>query len=108
MTDATLAGSRIDSDSGSARISGKKIAATAGIALIVATGAFGVARLYPLTGPTAGTVAPAQRYIAPQVGAADVTLGDTSIPQLMQTDAFEVMAHNPSFRALASEPTLQP
>ena len=31
-------------------------------------------------------------------------LGDTSIPQLMQTDAFEVMSKNPSFRTLAGHP----
>ena len=75
-------------------------------AAVVAVGlaAYGLGRIYPPLGPTEGTVAPAQRYVAPQVGEGDVTLGDTSIPQLIQTDAFEVMSKNPDFRALASDP----
>ena len=35
---------------------------------------------------------------------ADVTLGDTAVPELMQTDAFELMVHDPNFRALAASP----
>ena len=66
-------------------------------------------RLWPrpdlsAAGPDRGTIAPADRYVSPQVGEGDVTLGDTSIPKLMQTDAFEVMSKNPNFRTLASDP----
>src|SRR5262252_8131154 len=76
---------------------------TAGV-LAVAVAAYGLGRVYPPMGPSAGTVAPAERYVSSQVGESDVTLGDTSAPELMQTDAFELMVHDPSFRALAASP----
>src|SRR5207248_6522123 len=76
---------------------------TAGV-LAFGVAAYGLGRVYPPLGPSAGTVAPAQRYVASQVGEADVTLGDTAVPELMQTDAFELMVKDPSFRALAASP----
>src|SRR4051812_23036878 len=76
---------------------------TAGV-LAVGIAAYGLGRVYPPIGPSAGTLAPAQRYASAQVGEGDVTLGDTSVPELMQTDAFEMMVKDPSFRALASDP----
>ena len=76
---------------------------TAGV-LAFGVAAYGLGRVYPPLGPSAGTIAPAQRYQASQVGEADVTLGDTSIPELMQTDAFEMMIKDPSFRALVTDP----
>ena len=78
----------------------------AGAALVAAGGAaYYVGRSYPShSGETAGTIAPAVRYQAPQVQSADVSLGDNSVPLLMQTDAFEVIVKNPSFRALAADP----
>src|SRR6476661_7601121 len=81
----------------------KMILTTAGV-LAVAIGAYGLGRIYPPSGPSAGTVAPAQRYVSAQVGESDVTLGDTSVPELMQTDAFQVMVKDPNFRALANDP----
>ena len=45
-----------------------------------------------------------ERYVSSQVGDADVALGDTSVPELMQTDAFQVMVKDANFRALASDP----
>ena len=48
-----------------------------------------------------------ERYVNAQVGEADVTLGDTSVPELMQTDAFELMVKDPNFRALAASPGFQ-
>ena len=84
--------------------SNRKYLITGAAIVAVAVGAYGLGRVYPPLGPTAGTIAPAERYVSSQVGAGDVTLGDTSIPQLMQTDAYEVMSKNPSFRALASDP----
>src|SRR5437762_11996242 len=72
--------------------------------LAVGVGAYGLGRVYPPLGPSAGTVAPAQRYVSSQVSEGDVTLGDTSVPELMQTDAFELMVKDPTFRALASDP----
>src|SRR5689334_4034068 len=81
----------------------KMYLATAGI-LAFGIAAYGVGRLYNPLGPSAGTIAPAQRYVSAQVGEGDVTLGDTSVPQLMQTDAFELMVKDPSFRALAASP----
>ena len=58
------------------------------------------------SGRAAGTVAPAQRYVNSQVSDKDVTLGDTSVPELMQTDAFEAMVKDPDFRKLARDPEL--
>src|SRR3954451_5057251 len=79
---------------------------TAGV-LAVAVAAYGIGRIYPPMGPSAGTVAPADRYISSQVSEGDVTLGDTSVPELMQTDAFELMTKDPAFRALAASPGFQ-
>src|SRR5438270_2948437 len=76
---------------------------TAGV-LAFGIAAYGLGRVYPPAGPSAGTIAPAQRYVSSQLGASDVTLGDTAVPRLMQTDAFELFVHNPSFRALAGSP----
>ena len=72
--------------------------------LLVAAGAYGLGRVYPPLGPSAGTIAPAERYQSSQVGEGDVTLGDTAVPELMQTDAFELMVHDENFRALAASP----
>src|SRR3954449_3361966 len=72
--------------------------------LAVGVGAYGLGRVYPPLGPSAGTVAPAQRYVSSQVGEGDVTLGDTSVPELMQTDAFQVLVKDPNFRQLAQDP----
>ena len=51
----------------------------------------------------AGTVVPAQRYRAPQA-AADIKLGDQSLAQLMQNDAFVKLIRDPQIQALAREP----
>ena len=75
---------------GSAR-SNRKFLVSGAAVLAVAAAAYGLGRVYPPLGPTAGTVAPAERYVSSQIGAGDVTLGDTAIPKLMQTDAFEVI-----------------
>src|SRR5436305_6269872 len=84
----------------------KMVVTTAGV-LAVAVAAYGLGRVYPPVGPSAGTIAPAQRYVSSQVGEQDVTLGDTSVPELMQTDAFELMVKDPAFRALAASPGFQ-
>src|SRR5829696_2225276 len=81
----------------------KYLISVAGIA-VIAVGAYGLGRVYPPLGPTAGTIAPASRYVSSQVGEGDVTLGDTSVAELMQTDAFELMVHDPELRALAASP----
>src|SRR5690242_397895 len=84
----------------------KMYLATAAVLALGVT-AYGVGRLYNPLGPSAGTIAPAQRYVSSQVGEGDVTLGDTSVPELMQTDAFELMVKDPQFRAFASSPGFQ-
>ena len=71
---------------------------TAGV-LAVGLAAYGLGRVYPPLGPTAGTIAPAERYVSSQVSEGDVTLGDTSVPELMQTDAFEMITKDPEFCA---------
>ena len=42
-----------------------------------------------------------------QIQSDDVELGDQSVAQLMQTDAFEQMINDPEFQALASDPGFQ-
>src|SRR6476659_8473758 len=82
----------------------RRMILTSAAVIAVGLGAYGVGRVYPPLGPSQGTIAPADRYVSSQVGAGDVTLGDTSVPQLMQTDAFEVLTKNPEFRSMASSP----
>ena len=71
---------------------------------VVAVGAYSIGRVFPPIGESAGTIAPAERYRSSQVGAEDITLGDNSVPLLMQTDTFELMVHDPNFRVLARDP----
>ena len=71
---------------------------------VVAVSAYGLGRVYPPLGPAEGTIAPAERYVSSQVQSGDVTLGDQSVPQLMQTDAFELMTKDPSFAAMVKDP----
>src|SRR6478672_2531633 len=85
----------------------RKMILTTAAVLAVGLGAYGLGRVYPPLGPSAGTVGPAQRYVSSQVGDKDVTLGDTSVPELMQTDAFEAMVHNPTFRTLVHDANFQ-
>src|SRR3954453_17729851 len=79
---------------------------TAGI-LAFGVAAYGLGRVYPPLGPSEGTVGPADRYVSAQVSEGDVTLGDTSVAELMQTDAFDLMVHDANFRALAASPGFQ-
>ena len=85
-------------------VNNRKFLASGALVVLVAAGAYGLGRVYPPLGPSEGTIAPAERYVAAQVGEGDVTLGDTSVPQLMQSDAFEVMTKDPNFRAMAQDP----
>src|SRR3954451_12480436 len=82
----------------------RKMILTSAAVIAVGLGAYGLGRIYPPVGPSAGTVGPAQRYVSSQVGDSDVTLGDTSVPELMQSDAFEAMVKDPTFRKLARDP----
>src|SRR4028119_648112 len=82
----------------------RKYLTSGAIVAVVAVAAYGIGRVYPPLGETAGTITPSERYVSSQVGENDVTLGDTSVPDLMQTDAFEVMVKDPNFRALAKDP----
>src|SRR3954463_7391387 len=85
----------------------RKMSLTPAGVLAFGVAAYGLGRVYPPMGPSAGTIAPAQRYVSAQMTEADVTLGDTAVPELMQTDAFELMVKDPSFRALAASPGFQ-
>ena len=57
----------------------------------------------PKSEDVAGTVVAAQRYRAPQ-GAADIKLGDQTMAQLMQNDAFVKLIRDPQVQAMAREP----
>src|SRR5215208_3637255 len=82
----------------------RKYLMSAALVAVVAVSAYGLGRVYPPLGPSEGTIAPAERYVSSQVGAGDVTLGDTSVPQLMQTDAFEVMTKDANFAQMVRDP----
>src|SRR5678816_3773171 len=85
----------------------RKFLATGAIVAAVAVAAYGVGRIYPPLGPSEGTISAADRHVDSQIGAGDVGLGDTSVAQLMQTDAFEVMTKDANFRALARDANFQ-
>ena len=57
----------------------RKMILTSAAVIAVGIGAYGLGRVYPPLGPSAGTVGAAQRYVSSQVGEKDVTLGDTSV-----------------------------
>ena len=57
----------------------------------------------PRSEDVAGTVVPAQRYRAPQA-APDIQLGDQSLAQLMQNDAFVRLIRDPQVQAMVKEP----
>src|SRR3954447_18790149 len=82
----------------------RRMILTSAAVIAVGLGAYGLGRVYPPLAPSQGTIAPAERYVSSEVGEGDVTLGDTAVPELMQTDAFELMVKDPQFRALAASP----
>ena len=84
----------------------KMLLTTAGV-LAFGVAAYGLGRVFPPMGPSAGTITAADRYVSSQVSESDVALGDTAVPELMQTDAFELMTKDPNFRALAASPGFQ-
>ncbi|HEU4497914.1 MAG TPA: hypothetical protein VFR60_01135, partial [Sphingomicrobium sp.] len=88
-------------------VSNKRYLISGAAIAVVAIAAYGLGRVYPPLGPSAGTVTPADRYVSAQIGDDDVTLGDTAVPELMQTDAFELIIKDPNFRALAASPGFQ-
>ena len=62
----------------------RKYLVSTAVVMAVAVGAYGIGRVYPPLGETAGTISPSERYVSSQVGENDVTLGDTSIAELMR------------------------
>jgi len=52
----------------------------------------------------AGTVAVAERFGGETLSEDDVALGDETVSDFIQTDAFELLVNDASFRALASDP----
>lgn len=74
------------------------------VVAVLAVGVYVVGENSPVSnGESAGTIAPVERYRENQVTDADVSTGDQSVSLLMQTDAYELMINDPSFRALASD-----
>src|SRR5262249_34270622 len=72
-----------------------KLLIGAAVLALVAGGVFVASQHFPAkTGTTAGTVAPMERYHNSQVGEHDVTTGDTTIPNIMQTDSFQDLSKN--------------
>jgi len=58
----------------------------------------------PLPQDLSGTVAPAQRYRAPQIQSQEVKLGDQTIAKLMQNEAVDKLVRDPGFQKLAANP----
>ena len=76
---------------GNSEMSKNRIYALAALAAgIGAVGYFGF-HSPPANDQVFGTIVPAQRYQAPTVGAADVTLGDQGAAKFMQSDAFRLI-----------------
>ncbi len=73
-----------------------------GVAALAVVAYFGM--INPPGDEVAGTVVPAERYRTEQPGAADVELGDQTIQEFMQTDAFELILNDEVVRnALSSD-----
>ena len=64
-------------------VSNKRYLISGAVIAVVAVAAYGLGRVYPPLGPSAGTVAPADRYVSAQVGDDDITIGETAVPELM-------------------------
>jgi hypothetical protein len=78
-----------------------------GAAVVFSVVALGVASFVfdfpPKQQDITGTIAPAERYRAPQAGAEAVKLGDQTIAQLMQSDAFDKIVKDPELSAAAKD-----
>ena len=57
----------------------------------------------PRSQDVVGTIAPAERYRAPQDSTEAVKLGDQTIAQLMQNDGFDKMIKDPQMKALSQD-----
>ena len=54
-----------------------------------------------------GTIAPAERYRAPQDATAPVKLGDQTMAQLMQNDGFDKLIKDPQMKALSQDASIR-
>jgi len=63
--------------------------------------------LPPKSENVVGTIAPAERYRAPQDSAEAVKLGDQTIAQLMQNDGFDKMIKDPQMKALSQDASIR-
>lgn len=77
----------------------------------VAVLAIGVAMIAfdypPKSQDVTGTIAPAERYRAPQATAEPVKLGDQTIAQLMQNDGFDKAIKDPQMQALSQDASVR-
>ena len=84
----------------------RKMILTSAAVIAVGLGAYGLGRVYPPLGPSAApSLRPSATFRASSAVRRDARRHGGS--QLMQTDAFELMVHDPSFRALAASPGFQ-
>ena len=79
----------------------------AAFAVVIAVVAyFGVK--FPVTEDQArGTIAPAERYRGDQISEDDVTLGDQSVSEFMQTDVFQKLVTDEEFAAAMRSEAVQ-
>lgn len=71
-------------------------------ALVVAVAMIGF-DLPPKSESIVGTIAPAERYRAPQDNTEAVKLGDQTIAQLLQNDGFDKLVKDPQMKALSQD-----
>lgn len=63
--------------------------------------------LPPKSEDVTGTIAPAERYRAPQDSTEAVKLGDQTVAQLMQNDGFDKMIKDPQMKALSQDASIR-
>lgn len=63
--------------------------------------------LPPKSENVVGTIAPAERYRAPQDNTETVKLGDQTVAQLMQNDGFDKMVKDPQMKALSQDASIR-
>jgi len=72
-------------------------------AAVIVLGIYTYTGFPPVGGGTEGTIGAAQKYQAPQISDKDVTLGDGTAQEFLQSEAFDQLAKDPEARDLISD-----
>jgi hypothetical protein len=71
-------------------------------AAVIVLGVYTITGFPPVGRGTEGTIGAAQKYQAPQISDKDVTLGDGTAQEFLQSEAFDQLAKDPDARDLVS------